>query len=245
MEMDNITLKDIVKQKDYKKAYEYLEIHKIRELNSKLEHASLKDIVKQKNYQQAIYYLKMMHDFTYDKNKIWDYKKNKLDNLGQLINKFDKTFVYTNEKMAKYLIKRCNFKENDIVLEPCMGNGAFYDHLPFYVNKDWCELSKGRDFFNYNSKVEYVIGNPPFVPRKLFWRFHLKAMSISTKGIFWLINMLTMNAFTPRRLNQMNKKGWYIQSQHIVNDKRWYGRYVWIHFSRKKNNYYTFKLKPF
>ena len=54
-----------------------------------------------------------------------------------------------------------------------------------------------------------------------------------------------MNAFTPRRLNQMNKKGWYIQSQHIVNDKRWLGRYVWLKISREDNNVMSWCGKSF
>ena len=84
--------------------------------------------------------------------------------------------------------------------------------------------------------VDYTISNPPFVPRKLFWSFHCKAMDTTRKGIYWLINMSSLNVFTPKRLEEMSSKGWYINNFHIVSDKRWFGRYVWIKISKENND---------
>ena len=36
----------------------------------------------------------------------------------------------------------------------------------------------------HQQQVDYVIGYPPFSPRRLFWEFHLKAMTVATKGIY-------------------------------------------------------------
>ena len=30
------------------------------------------------------------------------------------------------------------------------------------VKKDWCEIDKGRDFFDYTDKVDWIISNPPY-----------------------------------------------------------------------------------
>ena len=64
-------------------------------------------------------------------------------------------------------------------------------------------------------------------------------MEITRNKIYWLINLSAVNVFTPKRLNEMKERGWYITSQYIVADKRWYGRYVWLEISKEPSNYYT------
>ncbi len=51
--------------------------------------------------------------------------------------------------------------------------------------------------------------------------------------------MSSLNVFTPKRLDEMENKGWYINSFHIVSDKRWFGRYVWIKISKENTNVMT------
>ena len=68
--------------------------------------------------------------------------------------------VYTPETIAKQLINLLPIKDTDRVLEPCMGGGSFYNNLPGI--KDWCEIDKGRDFFEYSTKVDWIVTNPPY-----------------------------------------------------------------------------------
>lgn len=68
--------------------------------------------------------------------------------------------VYTPETIAKQLINLLPIKDTDMVLEPCMGVGSFYNNLPGI--KDWCEIDKGRDFFEYSTKVDWIVTNPPY-----------------------------------------------------------------------------------
>jgi len=147
--------------------------------------------------------------------------------------------------MAKYLLSTIQFEEGSIVLEPARGKGAFYDNFPENTINKYCEINEGTDFLEYNERVDYVISNPPFVPRKLFWSFQQKAMDICNKEIYWLINMSSLNAFTPNRLKEMNDIGWYIQGFHIVADKRWYGRYFFIKISKQQNNLFLYNQKSF
>ena len=65
-------------------------------------------------------------------------------------------------------------------------------------------------------------------------------METTRKEIYWLINMSSLNVFTPNRIQIMNDNNWYIQNLHVVSDKRWYGRYVWIKFNKNKNNILTY-----
>lgn len=46
------------------------------------------------------------------------------------------------------------------VLEPCKGEGAFMKYLP--QNTDWCEITEGRNFYDYNKKVDWIVTNPPY-----------------------------------------------------------------------------------
>jgi hypothetical protein len=45
------------------------------------------------------------------------------------------------------------------VLDPCRGNGVFADLMPM---AEWCEIRDGRDFFRWDSPVDWIIGNPPY-----------------------------------------------------------------------------------
>lgn len=81
-------------------------------------------------------------------------------NKGKIGNVNDK--VYTDETVAKYIINSLPIKENEILLEPCRGKGAFYNNFPSFCIKDFCEIDEGKDFFEYNKKVDWIITNPPY-----------------------------------------------------------------------------------
>tara|TARA_R110002050_G_scaffold275965_1_gene421122 strand:+ start:32 stop:592 length:561 start_codon:yes stop_codon:yes gene_type:complete len=179
-----------------------------------------------------------------NKNKIWDYKSNENDKLAEKVEK-DNSIVMTKETMAQYLISLVEYEEGDVWLEPCRGDGAFYNNFPDDIQKDWCEINEGRDYFDYDGEVDITISNPPFVPRKLFVEFTNKAMSSTRKNIYWLVNISCLNSLTPRRLDAWKQKNWFVERLHIVQDKRWFGRYVFIKFGRNHNNFYTWKTETF
>ena len=66
--------------------------------------------------------------------------------------------VQTPIEIAKMIIKK--FNPQGLILEPCKGNGNIYCQLP--KPKDWCEITQGRDFFDYHQKVDWIITNPPY-----------------------------------------------------------------------------------
>lgn len=178
------------------------------------------------------------------KTKIWNYESKENDTLSKLVEK-DKDIVMTKPDMAKYLLGLVDFFEGAIVLEPCRGNGAFYDNLPDTVIKKFCEINEGLDYLESNEVVDITLSNPPFVPNKLFWAFHQKAMDTTRLNIYWLINLGSLNVFTPKRMKEMTSKGWFFHTFHIVQDKRWFGRYVWIKFGREDRQLFGFCDKNF
>lgn len=58
-----------------------------------------------------------------------------------------------------------HFQPKGNILEPCIGSGNFYNFLKGWIQKghtlDWCEIDKGKDFFDYEKKVDWIITNPP------------------------------------------------------------------------------------
>lgn len=77
--------------------------------------------------------------------------------------------VMTPEYLAKKLVK--HFKPRGKGLEPCKGSGNI---LKYLKHADWCEITEGKDFFNYNEKVDYVFTNPPWSKIKDFLQHSMK-----------------------------------------------------------------------
>jgi len=179
--------------------------------------------------------------------KVWNYTSNENDKLQENIKKKGKSFIYTNHEMAKHLISISDIQKGDIVIEPGKGDGAFYNNIPTDCSAVWCEINEGRDFFEYDETklVDVCLSNPPFVPRKLFWNFMEKSMRITKRKIYWLLNLSSLNVFTPRRIDIMKEQGWFIQSFHIVADKRWFGRYTWVEIGREDKGIFTCHRKTF
>jgi hypothetical protein len=69
----------------------------------------------------------------------------------------EKDVVYTPDGMAREIVDF--FKPTGRILEPCKGDGAFLRYMPA---ADWCEIALGRDFFLYQDKVDWIVGNPPY-----------------------------------------------------------------------------------
>ncbi|HQO00662.1 MAG TPA: hypothetical protein PLI62_00225 [Spirochaetota bacterium] len=65
--------------------------------------------------------------------------------------------VYTPDNIARSIIK--HLKPEGKMLDPCKGDGAFYKYM---ADADYCEIREDKDFFEYNKKVDWIIGNPPY-----------------------------------------------------------------------------------
>lgn len=150
---------------------------------------------------------------------------------------------YTKEEMVKDLLKLIKFNEDDIVLDAGSGlNKVWYKNINV-KNKYECELEEGNDFYDWYKKVDWVVGNPPYSHAK---DFLLKASEISNKGIAFLVNNQCFNSFLlPSRLEKMRENGFYINKIKVVNDKRWYGRYYFVIFTKKKNDFIEYELKTY
>jgi hypothetical protein len=150
---------------------------------------------------------------------------------------------YTKSEMVKDLIKLIPYKIDDEILDAGSGLNKVWFNA-FDCNKKYeCELENGCDFYDWKTKVDWVVGNPPFSHAK---DFLLKASEIADKGIAFLVNNQCFNSFLlPSRLQKLLEKGFYINKIKVVNDKRWFGRYYFVIFSKETNNLIEWELKTY
>lgn len=66
--------------------------------------------------------------------------------------------VFTPDWLAKQICEMYPIEGK--VLEPCKGEGAFLNHLP--QNTEWCEIADGKNYYDYNEKVDWIVTNPMY-----------------------------------------------------------------------------------
>ena len=72
--------------------------------------------------------------------------------------RFGSDVVYTPDYVAADVVN--HFKPAGRILDPCAGDGVFLRHLPAHA--EWCEIERGRDFFQWLDPVDWLVGNPPY-----------------------------------------------------------------------------------
>ena len=135
----------------------------------------------------------------------WRAKRKKLADrkraLSPAANQPQHDLVMTPPKLAERIVQ--HFKPRGRVLDPCRGQGAFYDALCRQrgVEAHWCEVAEGRDFFAEHRHYDWIISNPPW---SKFRRFLTHAMTIADNVVF----LATMTHFVTRaRLRDLAHAG--------------------------------------
>lgn len=151
----------------------------------------------------------------------------------------DITFYYTNEQMVKDLLAIIPIKGS--VLDAGSGkNKVWFNNLS--GEKYECEIENGNDFYKWEKQVDWIVGNPPFHEG---WKFLNQASLIAKEGIAFLGNLNFWNSCLPNRFEVLRKRGFYLQKIHIVQDKRWFGRYYYLIFTKKLNNFVSWNTKTY
>jgi transcriptional regulator with XRE-family HTH domain len=89
--------------------------------------------------------------------------------------------VLTPQLLARRIVDAFADAMAGEVLDPCRGEGAFFDAFPPHLTAHWCELSEGRDFFGWTRRVDWVMTNPPFSKLRAFLNH---AMAIGDNVVF-------------------------------------------------------------
>lgn len=120
--------------------------------------------------------------------------------------------VMTPPALAREIVR--HFNPVGSVLDPCRGAGAFFDAFPATVQAEWCEISEGRDFMDWQSSVDFCISNPPFSKMRSFLT---KAMDVSDNVIF--LSALVHYA-TKARLSDIRRCGFGLKAFVMVPQPR-------------------------
>lgn len=120
-------------------------------------------------------------------------------------------------ELSKEIIDIVPLEKNDIVLDPFMGQGSFYNQYPDYVIKDWCEIEKDKDFFEYDHNVDWIISNPPFSKLNDVIQ---KTIKICRKGFCYIMGT---NNVTPHRIKMIKEAGYNLTHIETFNVKSWFG----------------------
>lgn len=115
--------------------------------------------------------------------------------------------VQTPRELARELVK--HFKPFGKILEPCKGDGNFLKEMEGYgqniLTPEWCEILEGKDFFDFNEKVDWIITNPPYSKMR---KFIQKSMEVADNIVFLTtINHLWLKA----RLRDIGEKNFGIK----------------------------------
>ena len=138
--------------------------------------------------------------------------------------------------LALKLIEMADIKPTDRVLDPCRGNGAFFDNLPS-CKKDYCEITENKDFFAYNESVDIIIGNPPFSQWKS-WPEHTAILCPSK--ICYVMGALNL---TPKRINYLKQHGYILSKLHITTVRGWFGNTICVVFDKEGTEIITYDIE--
>jgi hypothetical protein len=167
-----------------------------------------------------------------------------INNTGYEIGNDIYDFHQTPKQLAKDLMQFIPLVERDKCYEPFTGKNAFYDAFPSFVEKDWTEITKGRDYKNYVGEYDWVITNPPFkisndkgVLKNAIFILLLHFATKAKKGIALLVSDYVFNSLTPVRIKKMASLGFYLKTLTICAVKEWRGRYYFMVWTREPNNF--------
>ena len=109
--------------------------------------------------------------------------------------------VYTPKSTAIEIVNR--YKPSGMVLDPCAGDGVFRELIQ---NCLWCEIKDGRDFFDWNDHVDWIIGNPPY---SIFNQWLEHSFKISDNIVYLLPIAKVFGS--RRRLQMISKYGGIVE----------------------------------
>ena len=166
--------------------------------------------------------------------------------------KLDYMAIQTDPSIWSKLLELNPINPDAVFYEPFSGEGSLFDQIQTNTEKEWSEITKNRDVFDYdykNSKVTCIYTNPPFkadIPNRkgiksykncvyFFLEYFMKNLKhLDTIG--FLINAKSFCSLTPHRLHKLEQLHFSISSITVLNTTQWYGCYFFVVFQRGQTN---------
>lgn len=125
----------------------------------------------------------------------------------------------------------------DVWYDPFRGSGSYYNHFPKHTINRWSEILDGRDFYQFTEKVDVICSNPPYseIDRVLQKSVELKPRVISY--------LLGINNITTRRIEYMEKSGYFITKLHLCKVFKWFGMSCIVVWEKDKTGIISYDRK--
>ena len=143
-----------------------------------------------------------------------------------------KDVFYTPISLVKIHLGLVKPNDNDIIYDPFYGKGAYYNEFPnIYKNNSFLfsEIEMGKDFFEFNEKIDIIISNPPY---SMIDKVLEKSVSLKPHTISYLISIHNL---TTKRIEYMNKNGYCLTVLHFTKVYKWFGMSIIVAFSKGVN----------
>jgi hypothetical protein len=166
--------------------------------------------------------------------------------------------IQTPPDVWSEILKLNPINPDEVFLEPFCGEGSLYNQVTC-ENKQWCEITQGRDVFDYdfeNSDVTCIYTNSPFkadIPNKkgeikyknavYFFIEYFMTRLKHLKTIGFLLSSKCFYSLTPNRLNKLSNLGFTISNITVLNTNYWYSTYYFIVFTKDATNKFV-KIIP-
>ena len=118
--------------------------------------------------------------------------------------------------LAKTNIDMIKTKKNWCWYDPFKNSGSYYNQFPT-ENKKWSEILENKDFFEFNEEVDVICSNPPY---SMINKVLEKSVELKPKVISYLLGI---NNLTAKRMEFMEKHGYYITKIHMCKVFKWFG----------------------
>jgi hypothetical protein len=135
---------------------------------------------------------------------------------------------YTPSSLVKIHLDKFEIPDGSVIFEPFYGDGAYFKQMTEKFPNckfEYTEIDLGLDFFEFNGTVDYIISNPPY---SIIDKVLEKSVSLKPKIISYLIGF---GNITAKRIEYMNKNGYFIIDFHLTKVFKWYGMSLIITFS--------------
>lgn len=136
-----------------------------------------------------------------------------------------KDVFYTPLTVVKKHIESLTTDPSDRWFNPFAGKRVYYDNFPT-TNKDYTEISEGKDFFDYTDHVDIICSNPPY---SIMDRVLEHSVKLSPRIISYL---LLEGKMTPKRIEYLNNHGYSMTGMYMCKVYAWYGMAVAYTFTK-------------
>ena len=166
--------------------------------------------------------------------------------------KLDYMAIQTSPDVWSEILKLNPINPDEVFYEPFAGENSLFDQVVTNKDKEWTEITKGRDVFDYdfeNSDVTVIYTNSPFkcdIPNKkgemkykncVFYFLDLFMTKLKhLKTIGFLMSSKCFYSLTPNRLNKLEQLGFSISNITVLNTNYWYGIYLFVKWDKNATN---------